>query len=348
MSNQSPLPVHLITGLLGSGKTTTLKQLITQKPQHERWGILINEFGEIDIDGSSLAPHASNQLALSQVSGGCVCCSAQFGLIEAINQLINQPDNQPLDRLFIEPTGLGHPAKIIDTLNQTAFKRSLALQAIICVITPKQLTEVRWQKSAVMCDLVTLADIVLLNQTDLSRQDELASSNSILAGLYPNKSQVIHSQFGQVKLDDLLRTSTPAPFVILSGLNEHQQQTITNSHPFESQLPNSQTCQISTNQNGHVISMGWIWSTKNQFNRIKLKLFFEHIAPQLLRAKGLLKTGNEWQLINWTEQQLLFSDHAWRQDSRLELLFNSKSKINPRDLKGIEIQLLNCLNPNTA
>lgn len=344
MLNQAPLPVHLITGLLGSGKTTTLKHLISQKPKHERWGVLINEFGEIGIDGASLESESSDQLALSQVSGGCVCCSAQFGLIEAINRLLSQP----LDRLFIEPTGLGHPAKIIDTLKQTAFKQPLALQAVVCVITPKQLTETRWQKSAVMRDLVTLADIVVLNQTDLSSQNEQACSNAILSALYPNKSQVIHSQFGQVKLDDLLKPSRPAGFVILSGLAEHQQQMPAHSKDYESQIPHTQACRFSTNQTGNVISLGWIWSAKNQFNRVQLKLFFEQIAPQLLRAKGLLKTGNEWQIINWTEQQLHFDDLAWRQDSRLELLFKSDAQINPSDIKVIEIQLLNCLNPNKS
>lgn len=349
MPNQTPLPVHLITGLLGSGKTTTLKHLISQKPKHERWAVLINEFGEIDIDGASLEPHISAQLALSRVSGGCVCCSAQLGLIEAINQLLSQPcsdpSNQPLDRLFIEPTGLGHPAKIIDTLKQTHFKRPLTLQAVVCVITPKQLTETRWQKSAVMRDLVTLADIVLLNQIDLSTQNEQACSNAILASLYPNKSQVIHSHFGQVKLDKLLKPNRPAGFVLLSGRAEHQQQTAGHSQRYQSLIPHTQACRFATNKNGHVTSLGWIWSPENQFNRIQLKQFFEQNSPHLLRAKGLLKTGNEWQLINWSDQQLNFSDHAWRQDSRLELLFKAESEINLTELKGIEIQLLNCLNP---
>jgi len=124
--SHSPLPVHLITGLLGSGKTTTLKHLISQKPNNEKWGILINEFGDIDIDAATLEASDSSQLHIQQVSGGCVCCTAQFGLIDAINQLLSQP----IDRLLIEPTGLGHPAKIIDSLKHTQFKRALSLQAL--------------------------------------------------------------------------------------------------------------------------------------------------------------------------------------------------------------------------
>lgn len=351
----SALPVHLITGLLGSGKTTTVKHLLAQKPANERWGILINEFGDIDIDVASLQANASEQVSLKQVSGGCVCCTAQFSLVEAINQLLTQnanldsnlESNPPLDRLIIEPTGLGHPAKIIDTLKQTAFKQPLNLQAIVCVITPKQLTQERWQKSAVMRDLVTLADIVVLNQTDLSSESKQACSDSILENLYPNKSQVIHSQFGVVSLKTLMQPHKPAPFVLLAGLDEHHDQSVTQSIAYSSAIPNTQACQLSKNAQQNIVSVGWVWQAKNQFNRVKLKALFETLAPKLMRAKGLIKTGNEWQLINWTEQQLQFSDIAWRQDSRLELLFKPEAKLNLSDLKDIEIQLLNCIhNPS--
>ena len=143
------LPTHLITGLLGSGKTTTLRQLLQQKPAHERWGIIINEFGEVDIDAATLQSQDSNDAVLS-VTGGCVCCSAQHGLTQAINQLLVESKENPISRLFIEPTGLGHPAKIIDTLRQSPFVPPLTLQPIICVITPQQLTPLRWQKSIKM------------------------------------------------------------------------------------------------------------------------------------------------------------------------------------------------------
>jgi len=343
--HSTPLPVHLITGLLGSGKTTTVKHLLTQKPENERWGILINEFGDIDIDVASLQSNASEQVSLKQVSGGCVCCTAQLSLVEAINQLLtqNSNSNQPLDRLLIEPTGLGHPAKIIDTLKHTTFKQPLALQAIVCVITPKQLTETRWQKSAVMRDLVTLADIVVLNQTDLSSESQQACSNAILENLYPSKSQVIHSRFGAVPLNTLMQAHTPAPFVFLAGLDEHHNQMVSESNEHASTIANTQACQVSTNAQQNIISVGWVWPASLQFNRVKLKTFFATLAPKLNRAKGLLKTGNEWQLINWTEQQLQFSDIAWRQDSRLELLIKPKIQLNFNDLKYIEAQLLNCI-----
>jgi len=355
MPQQTSLPTHLITGLLGSGKTTTLKQLLRQKPAHERWGVIINEFGEVDIDAATLQSQESNDAVLS-VSGGCVCCSAQQGLTQAINQLLAESTQNPISRLFIEPTGLGHPAKIIDTLTQSSFVSPLSLQPILCVITPQQLTPSRWQKSAVMRDLVTLSDIILLNKTDLSSVDEQHIALELLHNVYPPKIEVKPTQQGRILLAELLSskqnqdTKGPSRFTILSsskGLALHQKQTTQTSQIVDSSLPGISQCLVQiAPDSSNLATIGWIFHAKIQFNRVKLKLFFAAMAPILSRGKGLLKTGNEWQLVNWSDEGLSFEDIAWRQDSRLELLFNDTISPQTESLKHhkvIENQLLNCI-----
>ncbi|MBD3612671.1 MAG: hypothetical protein HUJ13_09755 [Hydrogenovibrio crunogenus] len=125
------IPVTLVTGLLGSGKTTAIHHLLEHKPSHETWGLLINEFGEIGIDAATLNLDSD---IIEAVSGGCICCSAQMGYQQALHSLLKHP----LDRILIEPTGLGHPAKIIDTLR--AFQPQIHIAGLLCVITPAQLT----------------------------------------------------------------------------------------------------------------------------------------------------------------------------------------------------------------
>ena len=72
-------------------------------------------------------------------------------------------------------------------------------------------------------------------------------------------------------------------------------------------------------------SIGWTWPVNTQFNRTKLKAFFEQPQLNINRAKGIIKTGKEWQLLQWADNQLSLSDIAWRQDSRLELFFYAKA-----------------------
>lgn len=97
------IPTHIITGFLGAGKTTVLQQLIGQKPASERWAILVNEFGQLGLDAAVL----SNQgVQLSSVAGGCLCCLRSPLFQVSLNRLIREARPQ---RLWIEPSGLGHP-----------------------------------------------------------------------------------------------------------------------------------------------------------------------------------------------------------------------------------------------
>ena len=92
------VPTNIITGFLGVGKTSSLLHLLKQKPANERWAILINEFGEIGIDGSLVngsrnkAPNnnASNEkrVFIREVPGGCMCCAAGLPMQIALNQLL--------------------------------------------------------------------------------------------------------------------------------------------------------------------------------------------------------------------------------------------------------------------
>ena len=335
-----PIPVHLITGLLGSGKTTALSHLIQQKPKNQRWLLLINEFGEVSIDDHLLATPESDELIIDSVSGGCICCTGQVALSQAMHQHLSQSGH--IDRIFIEPTGLGHPAKIIDTLEYTCWPQTLMLKQIACLITPQQLTAERWKKSPVMRDLVSLADLIFLNKTDLASSVEIENAQALLAQCYPPKSSVMLTKYAKVTLKALDQNRNAPPFTILSGLDSvtHHRLIQAPQQSYASELSETQQCYLSE-QNGRLLSMGWIWSRQAQFNRIKLKAFFEAIQPQILRAKGLLKTGNEWQAIQWSDGVLEFGDIAWRSDSRLELLFNGDTKngLNPAQL---ETQLANC------
>lgn len=360
MSKPHPIPVYLITGLLGSGKTTLLLNLIKQKPANENWGILINEFGEIDIDSILLADHShSENIAFEALSGGCICCSATLGLNQAINNLINLKDNhQIIDRLFIEPTGLGHPARIIDLIAKSEFIKPIKLVNSVCVISPKQLTQERWQKSKVMRDLVHLADTIILNKIDQSSDNEINQAQQILNGCYPKKANILKTKFAKTDLKSLLKPVKQLGFNILAKTDNNLalQQLEPNPKAFDksaqqqafsSSIPQVLEAYVSyTNEtNNTLASIGWVWQNRVQFNRVILKQFFSDYAPHLLRAKGVLKTGNEWQLLQFSEDNhtgLNLGDIAWRKDSRLQLLFKNQDLI-PITIEELETAILSCI-----
>ena len=102
--------VNLFTGFLGVGKTTALRHLIEHRPEHEKWAIIVNEFGEVGIDGAALS---QDDLAVAEIAGGRLCCVAGPQMTATVATLLRR--ERP-DRLLIEASGLAHAAGVIDEL----------------------------------------------------------------------------------------------------------------------------------------------------------------------------------------------------------------------------------------
>ena len=101
-SDKSPMlgiPTNIITGFLGVGKTSAILNLMKNKPVNERWAVLVNEFGEIGVDGSLIQGNqTTQQVFIREVPGGCMCCAAGLPMQIALNQLLTEA--KP-DRLLI-------------------------------------------------------------------------------------------------------------------------------------------------------------------------------------------------------------------------------------------------------
>lgn len=129
------IPTHVIAGPLGAGKTSLIKHLLDQKPANERWAILINEFGQIGLDAALLTT-AEDGIALGEVAGGCLCCVNGAPFQIGLGRLLRKA--RP-DRLFIEPSGLGHPAQLIAQLREAPWVGVLAVQASVMVLDAQAL-----------------------------------------------------------------------------------------------------------------------------------------------------------------------------------------------------------------
>jgi G3E family GTPase len=103
---------------LGVGKTTAILDLLSQKPEDENWAVLVNEFGQIGIDGAIFKTAGAT---VSEIPGGGLCCAVGLPFQVAINRLVKE--TRP-DRLLIEPSGIGHPGKVIEMLVTEPFNRT--------------------------------------------------------------------------------------------------------------------------------------------------------------------------------------------------------------------------------
>lgn len=185
------IPTNIITGFLGVGKTTAILSLLATKPEDEKWAVLVNEFGEVGVDGAFLA---DNGAVVKEVPGGCMCCVAGLPMTVGVNTLLAQKP----DRLLIEPTGLGHPKDIINKLMSEQFNEYIDLQATITLVDPRNVQDVRYRENQNFHDQISLADVVVANKIDQCSQQDLNLFDDYIASFDGPNALIAHVEQGKI------------------------------------------------------------------------------------------------------------------------------------------------------
>jgi G3E family GTPase len=172
------VPVHLICGFLGSGKTTLLRRILAEQPQDEPLAILVNEFGELGVDGQFLQGFESQVLELTS---GCICCSLRLDFVRALVELY---DGFSPKRIIVEATGLADAADLVPAVAEAAKQRPLALGSRVTVVDA-EMFENRDMFGSSYFGQIASADLLLLNKTDLVAPDAVEPMIEELGGLNP-------------------------------------------------------------------------------------------------------------------------------------------------------------------
>ncbi len=330
-SNAPRIPVNLITGFLGVGKTTALMKLLANKLANEYWAVVVNEFGEVGIDGATLST-AGEGLQVAEVPGGCVCCTTSPMLRTALNRLVK--DRRP-DRLLIEPSGLGHPAGIVDLLRDPFMAKVFEVRAVITLLDPRHLEDSRYTSHETWRDQIQLADVLLLNKCDLADVAQIERANAMSAALFPPKLAVltaVNGDFDPALLDLELH---PERWPEQGAKHAHSanvpltpRRKTKNDFPAEPQVWPVRKQQSSLGSH----SCGWILPPETQFYSAALADFFESLnQPEKLglaglsRAKAVTHTERDWYRFDWVDGMPGVMPTAWRRDSRLELIVETPS-----------------------
>ena len=196
------VPTNIITGFLGAGKTSAILNLLANKPEDERWAVLVNEFGEIGVDGSLVqGQHIDKkQVFIREVSGGCMCCAAGLPMKIALNQLLLKA--KP-DRLLIEPTGLGHPKEVLEVLSSEHYRAVLSLQKNITLVDARNLSNTRYTDHGTFNQQIAIADTVVGNKVDLYQNKDLAKLTAYVADVSGPNTKVIFTTFGSLAPKEL-------------------------------------------------------------------------------------------------------------------------------------------------
>ena len=342
------IPTNIITGFLGVGKTTAILHLLQTKPANERWAVLVNEFGEVGIDGSLMSGQLTehNGIFISEVSGGCMCCAAGVPMQIALKTLLLKA--QP-DRLLIEPTGLGHPKEIIKILTAEHNLSVINLLATVTLVDARNIKNPRYTTHDTFNQQLDIADIVIGNKAELYEEQDKANLSVYLQEKYSKEKPLYFTEHGKLNWQWLSNKTNYQ----ISSKQLNDKMAVGRSLPLfnndnnkaikDQPLPSCGYIRID-NQGEGFYSSGWRFSAKFIFSREKIQQLLTQLAAERVKAifhtvDGVFSYNNT--LDSFTENQLINST-----DSRIEIITKQPlsmfTQIAPKQT-SFEQCLLNCV-----
>jgi len=273
-SPQPRLPVTVITGFLGSGKTTLVKHILTN--QHGlRTAVIVNEFSELGID-SELIVSADDDMV--ELENGCICCSINNNFVDAIFRILAR--DRRVDYLVVETTGLADPLPVVLTFLRSELRELTRVDSIITVADAGSFCLDLFESEAARNQL-RYGDVVLLNKCDLVDAARLRAVESSIRGLKEG-ARII--QTTQCRL--------PLPLILSVGLFQSDRFFADHEHPahgaHDHETPHGQA---HDHAHDHVAADGFeslSFQSERPFAVHKFQDFLNRLPEGVYRGKGLL------------------------------------------------------------
>ena len=336
------IPVTLITGLLGSGKTTLITQLL-RHPGMNRVAVVINEVGEIGIDHDLVTMSSEN---ISLLANGCICCSVRTDLQETLRELFAARHTGQMlefDRVIIETTGLADPAPVVQTLSSdTLLAAHFRLDGVVTLVDAFNGShQLLSQPEAVK--QIALADRIILTKTDLVSRDQVQELKASIWAMRPDVDILtcLHGALAPETLMGLGLQSRRSSDATLSFLGEPLQNNEAKLQTGEAYLGERH----STKGKGRLLHDESIQTSTLRFHKpflwtafsTALEVLTQLRGPDLLRVKGIVNVEGRPVVVQGVQH--LFHppvelDRWPSADQDTRLVFITKN-MKPQTLEGL-------------
>ena len=300
--------VILLSGFLGAGKTTLLKEILSWQTDLSDTVVIVNEFGEVGIDGALLKDAATDVI---EMTSGCICCTLKTGLTLCLRDLWDRFHPR---RIFIESSGVADPAAVREVLNQEQLREIMVLEKIVTVLDA-DFWEAREAFGPLFHNQLEAAHLILLNKIDLLDDDQIPQYLQELHASIPN-CQVVPTQHCRIDPEALWVKPEPKVFGIM---------------PMRFYQRRLQADTASTGEGGAVAAPGGVvaaeagfkafsFESEQPFNADCFEQFLAQVPFALFRIKGPVRYADKTVLLNYVGGQAAFKDWDGEQGTRLAFI----------------------------
>ena len=214
----SKIPATIITGFLGAGKTTLIRHML-QNAQGRRIALIINEFGDLGVDGDILkgcGDETCREEDVMELSNGCICCTVAEDFIPTMEKLLAREDRP--DHIVIETSGLALPQPLVRAFNWPGISTQVTVDGVVTVVDGKAVTEGRFAHSVAAVDAQRQLDENLDHETPLSElfEDQIACADMIVV----NKTDLLEGAEAEALVGTLRESSRSGVQVVTTSMGK--------------------------------------------------------------------------------------------------------------------------------
>ena len=304
------VPVTLVTGFLGAGKTTLLRHLLAGD-HGRRIGVVVNDFGALDID-AELIREVHGETHTLRLTNGCICCSIRGDLLETVAQLTARPE--PPDWIVVETSGISDPQQVAATFALPELAPVARLDSVVTVLDADGFPRTRDASRALATRQIEAADLVLVNKTDLVDTAQREAIETIVRRLAPH-ARTLACRHGCVPLDVLLGPG---------------------GEPFPPLRPGYRPARSPSGAPDHASEYAsFAWESTLALDAERLQEAIRAFPRSILRGKGFVRTvqapheEGEFHLVG--ERATLTRGRPWRETPRTRLVFIGERDATAQD-----------------